>query len=160
MVVAAALKRADWAALAGVVCYFASWQLARLYLGTDEYWLALRLYPLGLLLTITLYIAVLFGGLIAAYFGQLRVTLAACLIWFILLALEVNEVFVYATCKLLSNPLLDETGSRIGEQDMAVIWGVTVYKSACGRLFDLPADLLSYLMVPFVLWIFWRAWRA
>lgn len=144
----------DWPALLGVGAYFASWQFATLYQGAADYWLALRLYPLGLLLTVAL-----FAGLCFAMIWRKRpASLAAKLVWAVLLVLEINEVWVYSTCKLLLNPLIGPDGTPIGQVEFAQVWGVTVEKAACSRILDFPADLLSWIGAALVLWIVVVAW--
>lgn len=148
--------RLDWPALLGAGAYLASWGLANLWRGADDYWLALRLYPLGLLVTI----AVMTACCLALLFRERPVSLAAKLIWATLLVLEVNEIWIYATCRLLRNPLLDADGNQIGEVEMAEIWGITVERTSCTRIFgDQLATGLSYVGAAVVIWLLLRAVR-
>lgn len=148
------IRRLDWPALLGIGAYLLSWRLATIYQGTDEYWLALRLSSLGLLLTIVMYALIAMVML----WRRAPASLAAKLIWLVLVALETNEVWIYTTCRLLNNALLDEAGNRIGEMEMAEIWGVTVEKMACSRLIDLPPDLMSWIGGAAIVAIIIGAW--
>lgn len=139
----------DWPAALGVLAYFASWGAANIWTGASDYWFALRLYPLGLLLTVAL-LAVM---CLALLWRERPASIVAKCVWSVLVVLEINEIWVYATCRLLNNPLLDAAGRRIGDVEMAVIWGITVERAACSRVLDVPSTALSFVGAGLLVWL-------